>query len=50
MQGCMLETVFFVQTGEYAVGWNAEITPLGYKLLSLSAGANGITPIKQTSV
>ncbi|XP_065899176.1 BAI1-associated protein 3-like isoform X2 [Dysidea avara] len=36
-------------TGEYAVGWNTKITPLGYKLLSLNAGMNGITPLQQVS-
>ncbi|XP_065899174.1 BAI1-associated protein 3-like [Dysidea avara] len=37
-------------TGEYAVGWNTKITPLGYKLLSLNAGVNGITVLQQASV
>ena len=39
-----------IQTGEYAVGWNTKITPLGYKLLSLNAVMNGITPLQQASV
>ncbi|XP_065899181.1 BAI1-associated protein 3-like isoform X3 [Dysidea avara] len=37
-------------TGKYVHGWNAKITPLGYKLISLNAGMNGITPIQQVSV
>jgi len=39
-----------MQNGKYVVGWNAKITPLGYKLLSLHAGANGITPLQQASM
>ena len=47
----MLPSITVVlQTGEYAVGWNVKVTPLGYKLLSLNAGANGITPLQQASM
>jgi len=38
------------QVGKYVVGWNAKVTPLGYKLLSLNAGMNGITPLQQASM
>ena len=46
----ILMSVHTIQTGEYAVGWNTKITPLGYKLLSLNAVMNGITPLQQASV
>ena len=48
---CILQTVyFFVQTEEYATGWNTKITPLGDQLLSLNAVANGIAPLQQASM
>ena len=48
----MLLTVCFtvMQTEGYVVGWNAKITPLGDKLLSLNAKANGITLLQQASM
>ena len=36
-----------MQTGEYVVGWNTKVTPLGYKLISLNAAMNGLSELQQ---
>ncbi|XP_065899170.1 BAI1-associated protein 3-like isoform X2 [Dysidea avara] len=37
-------------SGKYAIGWDVKITSLGYKLISLNACMNGITPLQQASI
>ena len=42
--------LLYLQCGKYTVGWDVKVTSLGYKLISLNALMNGITPLQQASV